>query len=151
MPNTRVIQEGLYLSFDFGMCNIGTAMGNTLTLSAEPLKSISAQKGHPDWQRIDALIQEWQPIGLIVGHPLNIDGSKQKITLKAEGFTKHLKQKYPKIAVYSVDERCSTVEAKSQLFDLEGYSALTKENVDNYSAKVICENFLTSAEILADE
>jgi putative Holliday junction resolvase len=64
------------LGFDFGMKNIGIAVGQELTGTANPLTAIKARDGIPDWEQIASLLQEWQPDLLVVGLPLNMDGTE---------------------------------------------------------------------------
>ena len=59
------------------MKNIGVAVGQELTHTANPLTVIKAREGIPNWDQIQALIDEWQPQQLIVGLPYNMDGSEQ--------------------------------------------------------------------------
>ena len=50
------------LAFDFGTKSIGVAIGQQITGSARPLTAIKARDGIPDWQLIERLLKEWQPI-----------------------------------------------------------------------------------------
>ena len=59
--------SGDYLSFDYGTVRIGIAVGNTLTGTAQPLGVVTNHSGTPEWDKIDKLVQEWQPAGLVVG------------------------------------------------------------------------------------
>ena len=49
------------LAFDFGLRQIGVAVGNTLLGTTRPLAILKAREGVPDWLAIEALIREWQP------------------------------------------------------------------------------------------
>src|SRR5690606_24221209 len=71
------------LGFDFGTRQIGVAVGQTLTGNARPLKELRARDGIPDWDQIGALLKEWQPDALIVGLPLNMDGSPSEMSARA--------------------------------------------------------------------
>jgi len=82
------------LSFDFGTKNIGVAVGQHLTATAYPLNSISVKQGNSHWYLIKKLIIEWQPDTIIVGLPLNIDGSQQIITKKAKKFAELIKKNF---------------------------------------------------------
>lgn len=68
------------LCFDYGTKSIGVAVGSELTGSATLLAALKAKDGIPDWQQIERLIKEWQPQLLLVGLPLNMDGSEQEFT-----------------------------------------------------------------------
>jgi putative Holliday junction resolvase len=129
------------LGFDFGMKHIGVAVGQTITRTANPLTSLKATDGIPNWDEIAKLISTWGAKALVVGIPLNMDGSDQPITAAAKKFSNRLNAHY-KLPVHPVDERLTTVEAKQQLFDTEGYRALDKKSIDSYSAKLILESWL---------
>jgi len=119
------------LAFDFGMKKIGVAVGQTVTKSATPLNKLPAKDGIPDWGSIKDLINEWKAKALVVGVPYNMDGSEQEITHAAKKFGNRLQERF-QLPIYFVDERLTTVEAKS---DLRHPSSL----VDSYAAKLILE------------
>lgn len=104
----------LVLGFDFGMKYIGIATGQTLSNTATPLTTIPATDGIPDWQQVEKLLQEWRPSLIIVGLPLNMDGSEQLLSHCATKFANRLRHKFS-IPVEMVDERLSTWEAKQRL------------------------------------
>ena len=131
------------LGFDFGTKRIGAAVGQTITCTARALQQINRINHIPDWPVITRLIKEWKPFALIVGHPLNIDGSSQEITVLALSFAQDLKSRYD-LPVYSIDERLSTVEAKAQLFEKGGYRLLSKKKIDMQAAEVILQEWLNS-------
>lgn len=137
-------QSGTFIAFDFGTKHIGVAVGQTVTQTASPLNFLAAEKGIPDWNQISKLIDQWQPIGFVVGVPLNMDNSSQPITHKVRKFITALQQKFL-LPVYSVDERLTTVEAKQKLFELGGYKALKTISIDSYAAKLILESWMSSS------
>ena len=136
-----------YLAFDYGKRFIGIAIGQSVTKTARPLTTIQNKnqnkKFGPDWASIQKLIIEWQPSALIIGIPLNMDGSEQWITQHARDFAKLLAEKF-QLPIHEIDERLSTVEAKQALFDEGGYRSLGKEAIDAMAAKLILETWLNS-------
>lgn len=128
------------LGFDFGTKSIGIAVGQQLTGTARPLTAIKAQDGIPDWSQIEKLLKEWQPDLVVVGLPLNMDGTEQPLTARARKFANRLHGRFG-IAVELQDERLSTVEARADLFEHGGYKALSKGNVDSGSAVIILESW----------
>ncbi len=134
------------LAFDFGEKHIGVAYGQAITQTARPLKNLKANNGQPIWQEVEKLIKEWQPEALVVGYPLNMDGTEQPLTLKAEAFCQALETRF-QLPLYKMDERLSTVEAKSELFEKGGYRALTKANIDNLSAVLILESWFRTESV----
>ena len=116
------------LGFDFGMKRIGVAVGQTLTCTANPLTILNAQDGVPIWQQITDLIKEWHPQVLVVGVPLNMDGTRQFTSAAAQNFAKTLQERYH-LPVYQVDERLSTIAARNEVFNKGGYRALQKNRL----------------------
>ena len=100
--------------FDYGRKRIGVAVGQTLTRTATPLGTVPVTKGTPDWKQIDRYIHDWQPDGLVVGKPLNMDGSGQPMTRASNLFVQELIKRFNK-PVYRADERLSTFEARVRL------------------------------------
>lgn len=128
------------IAFDFGTRSIGIAVGQTLTATASPLAAVKAQDGVPDWTQIEKVISEWQPDYLVVGLPLNMDGSEQELTQRAKKFANRLHGRLGK-RVELQDERLSTTEARSRLFEKGGYKSLSKGRVDSQSAVIILESW----------
>ena len=128
------------LAFDFGTKSIGVAIGQQLTGTARPLTALKAQDGTPDWSKIEALLKEWQPERVIVGLPLNMDGSEQLLTARARKFANRIHGRFG-VTVDLHDERLSTVEARAELFERGGFRALSKGSVDSLSAVIILESW----------
>ena len=132
------------MGFDFGTKSIGIAIGQELTGSASSLKAVKAQDGIPNWDHIAVQVAEWQPDLMVVGLPLNMDGTSQEVTFKAKKFANRLHNHYG-IPVQTQDERLTTADAKARLFESGGYKNLGKGNVDNMSAVIILESFFESS------
>lgn len=136
-PNSRVV-----LGFDFGMKYIGIAAGQTISNTATAITSLQAKNGIPEWDKIAALIHEWRPAALIVGLPLNMDGTTQPIADRAQEFANILAIKYA-LPVHMVDERLSTWDAKTQL--KLNKARLTKQElvkINALSAVILTEQWL---------
>lgn len=132
--------SGTLLAFDFGTRSIGVAIGQRITGTARPLTAIKAQDGTPDWNIIARLLKEWQPETVVVGLPLNMDGSEQPLTARARNFANKIHGRFG-VAITLHDERLSTVEARAGLFEQGGFRALNKGSVDSASAVVILESY----------
>ena len=132
--------SGTLLAFDFGTRSIGVAIGQRITGTARPLTAIKAQDGTPDWNIIGRLLKEWQPEAVIVGLPLNMDGTEQPLTARARNFANKIHGRFG-VAITLHDERLSTVEARAGLFERGGFRALNKGSVDSASVVVILESF----------
>lgn len=129
------------LGFDFGLKNIGIAVGQTITGTANPVVTLKAKNGEPNWAEVEALIQKWRPDALLIGVPLNMDGTDQPITAAAKDFIKKLEDRF-NIPTYSVDERLTTKAAKEIVFEEGGYKALQSGKVDQVAAKLMLEQWM---------
>jgi putative Holliday junction resolvase len=136
MKNTTTI------AFDYGTKSIGIAVGQSITGTASPLAALKAVDGIPNWQDIADILAVWQPDSLLIGLPLNMDGSEQEITQRARKFANRLHGRFGK-TTHTYDERLSTVDAKARLFELGGFKKLTKEKVDSVSACLIYESWIS--------
>ncbi len=121
-----------YLAFDFGLKRVGVASGNTLTGTAQPLRTVAAT-GDARFAAIARLVDEWQPDALVVGVPFHPDGAEHENTLRARRFARQLHGRL-RLDVHEVDERYTTTEAHS-----EGAGDL-----DAASAALILEQYLRS-------
>ncbi|MCX7106981.1 MAG: Holliday junction resolvase RuvX [Methylococcales bacterium] len=131
-----------YLGFDFGYKKIGVAVGQTVTGSASPLQTIRSINQSPDWQIISKLIQEWRPIGLVVGISRQADGSDNPVTPRIIKFCNQLEGRY-QLPVYKQDETLSTFEAKQMLFDEVSVNAGKLWEVqDQLAAQLILQSWL---------
>ncbi|WP_417760210.1 Holliday junction resolvase RuvX [Shewanella sp.] len=128
------------LGFDFGTKSIGVAVGQAITGNAQPLKAIKATDGTPDWSLIEALLKEWQPELVVVGLPLNMDGTEQEMTQRARKFANRIHGRFG-VPITTQDERLTTADAKSRLFEYGGYKALSKGQIDSVSAVLIVESY----------
>ena len=123
-----------FLAFDFGTRRVGVASGNTITRSAQPLRSIAAE-GDARFAAIGSLIGEWQPSALVVGVPFHPDGAPHENTERARRFARQLHGRF-KLPVHEVDERYTTTEAR----------AMGAPDLDAASAAIILEQFLKDLE-----
>ena len=113
------------LAFDFGTKSIGCAIGQSITGTAQALPAFKAQDGIPNWEAIEKCLKEWKPDVVIVGLPLNMDGTEQNLTLLARKFANRLQGRFG-VNVHLQDERLTTTQARSEIFERGGFKALKK-------------------------
>jgi len=130
------------LGFDYGEKRIGVAVGQTLTGTATAVQTISQHQHQPDWTAIGRLIDTWQPQQLVVGLPLNMDGSEQSLTRRARRFGRQLAGRY-RLPVDYADERLSTREA-ARAYE---HRAPPREGRDAVAAKVILEGWMAGTKL----
>tara|TARA_B000000460_G_C21415644_1_gene348536 strand:+ start:389 stop:796 length:408 start_codon:yes stop_codon:yes gene_type:complete len=131
------------IGFDFGTKSIGVAVGQSITGTASILKALKAQDGIPNWNVVEQLLKEWQPERIVVGLPLNMDGTEQPLTQRAKKFGNRIHGRF-NIPVDFQDERLTSTAAREALFEREGYRGLEKGKVDSAAALLIVEDYLRS-------
>ncbi|MGM0633614.1 MAG: Holliday junction resolvase RuvX [Pseudomonadota bacterium] len=128
------------LAFDFGTRRIGVAYGQSLTGTARPLPVLPARDGIPDWDRLVALTEEWQPDVFVVGMPFNMDDSDSELLLRARKFANRLHGRLHR-PCYGMDERLTSFEARGQLMREE-----TSGELDSVAARLILEGWFAALE-----
>ena len=123
------------IAFDYGEKKIGVAVGQTSTNTSSPLKIIFNKDNKTNWISISSLLDEWKPDLILLGKPLNMDGSESEIMKKVDKFYKELKSIYD-ADIEFVDERLTTFEAREILKDEK------HDNVDAHAAKILIDNWL---------
>ncbi len=129
------------IAIDYGLRNMGVAVGNTISRTARPLTIIGARDGVPDWGALTKLIEEWQPSRVIVGHPLNMDGSESDISHRVMKFARQIEGRC-QIAVTLVDERLSSREAKATALSAGHHGDFSTTPIDDQAAAIILTTWL---------
>ena len=132
--------EGNILSFDFGEKRIGVAIGNSITKSSHPLETINTSKNTERYKLIELLLKTWEPVRLVIGYPLNDDGTLSKMSLLAKKFGMKLWNKY-NIPIAMIDERFTSSEADLELKKFEKDFKKRKIVVDQVAAMIILNSF----------
>ena len=122
------------IAFDYGEKKIGVAVGQTSTNTSSPLKVIFNNHGKVNSDEINSLLNEWHPDLIILGKPLNMDGTESEVMKKVDKFYNNLMKIYKARYEY-VDERLTTFEAKEILKDNKA------ELVDANAAKILIDNW----------
>jgi putative holliday junction resolvase len=130
--------SGNVLGFDYGRRYIGVALVQELVGSPRGLCTLERKKRKTPWNAIANLFKDWNPDKIVVGYPLNMDGSRQALTDEVDGFIAEIEKKF-KVEVLRSDERLSSIEARAEIFEKHGYRGLTKEKVNQEAARVILE------------
>lgn len=133
------------LAFDYGLKRIGVAVGNTLTSTAEPLTTLGARAGAPDWDAVARCIREWGPGVVVVGAPCNMDGTPGPLTAGAQAFAVDLSTRFG-VPTELVDERLSSHEA-AQVLQLKRQSGelgrrVRRADIDREAACVLLRQWL---------
>ena len=129
------------MAIDYGDAHTGVAISDrTLTLTGFSTV-ITAYRPEAVIEKLLPLISEHEVSELVLGHPLNMDGTRGPRAEKAEGFAEMLREA-TSLPVTLWDERRTTVSAAAILADNDTFGAKRKERLDSVSAAVILESFL---------
>lgn len=134
----------LVLGFDYGSKRVGLAVGNRTTGTCRALGHLPSPAAEPQWQPFAQAVNDWQPDALLVGLPLNLDGSRQPMTRKARHFAQQLRQRFA-LPVREIDERLSSCAAEAELVQARrqgGKGRLKRGDSDAVAAAVIVQQWL---------
>lgn len=134
------------MGLDYGAKTVGVAVTDDLGLTAVSLETVrrdSEKRLRRTCARIEEIITERRTELIVVGLPLNMDGSEGERAQKAREFAQML-QRRTGLEVVMTDERLTTVEA-DELIRLTGnHSSDRKEHIDSMAAAIILEDYLNS-------
>lgn len=128
------------MAFDYGLRQIGVAIGNSLLRTSQPLRILTANDGVPNWAQVEALIKEWQPQVLVVGDPINMDGSASELSERARKFSRRLHGRLG-VPVDMMDERLSSYEAKQAARDAGHGGDYKAQPIDSLAAELILQSW----------
>jgi len=140
MPEPVERLRGTVLAFDFGEKRIGVAVGEWSLAQAHPLTTIRSEVNAERFATITALIKEWQPVSLVVGLPVALDGSAHAMTARCTRFANQLRGRFGLTVDYA-EERLSSVEAEERLRESGHNARSAKEHVDELAAQIILQCF----------
>lgn len=133
--------NGTVLAFDFGERYVGVAVGDTVTGIAHPLQTIDAEASATRFAAIARLIAEWQPLRLVVGLPLSLDGEEHELTRRARRFARQLEGRFG-LPVAFADERLSSADAEARLREAGRGGRRNKDLVHPVAAQIILQAHL---------
>ena len=131
------------LGIDYGEARVGIAITDALNITAQGLETI--QREHSDkviLKRLDEILEKYEVDTIVVGLPLNMDGTMSQRAEITEKFVHKLKCKYNKLKIEVIDERLTTVAAHKTMNFLDVNKHKKREIVDTISAVYILETYL---------
>ena len=132
---------GKLLGLDLGTKTIGVAISDGVRYSATPLETIARTKFTKDAERIVELVAENQAVGIVLGLPLNMDGSEGPRAQSTRAFARNLAQKIA-IPIVFWDERLSTAAVERMMIDADVRRDKRAEVVDKLAASYILQGAL---------
>ena len=136
------MQRGRRMAFDYGDVRIGVAVSDRDSILVTPLAALAAQS--PTLiDEIRALIEEYEPIVLVVGEPRHLSGRASSTMESVERFLLQL-QSITNTLIRLVDERLSTVSAAGKLRAAGKDAKSSKSLIDSAAAAEILESAINA-------
>jgi putative Holliday junction resolvase len=132
---------GKLLGLDLGTKTIGVAVSDGLRLTATPLETIARTKFTADAERLQQLAADNAAVAVVLGLPLNMDGSEGPRVQSTRAFARSLKAKLP-LPLLFWDERLSTAAVDRMLIEGGTRRDRRAEVVDKLAAAYILQGFL---------
>ena len=131
------------LGIDYGEARVGIAITDELNITVQGLETI--QRNHSDkivLKRLDEILEVYEVDTIVVGLPLNMNGTMSERGEITQKFVHKLKCKYNKIKIEVMDERLTTVAAHRTMNFLDVNKHKKRNIVDTISAVYILETYL---------
>lgn len=131
------------LGIDYGEARVGVAITDELNITVQGLETI--QRNGSDkviLRRLDEIFEKYEVDTIVVGLPLNMNGTMSERAGITNQFIHKLKCKYNKKKVETIDERLTTVEAHKTMNFLDVKKTKKRSIVDTISAVYILETYL---------
>lgn len=129
------------LGLDIGEKRIGIAVSDGLNITAQGIGVIERKNLKEDFKKINEVVTEYAVIKIIMGLPLNMNGSEGKSAKLAMDFASNLKEKIP-IDIEMIDERLTTKQGERILLEADISRKKRKKNIDKIAAQLILQNYL---------
>jgi putative Holliday junction resolvase len=133
------------MALDYGTKAIGVALSDELQLTARPLTTIRRQKLKfaQVLAQVAALVGEHEVGILVVGLPLNMDGSRGPAVARVESFLVELRRQVA-VPIVTLDERLTSYEADRLLCELGVSQRERRAKSDEYAALLILRDYLAA-------
>jgi putative Holliday junction resolvase len=131
------------LGIDYGEARVGIAITDPLEITVQGLETIY-HKGNDKvlLKRLDEIIEKYEIDTIVLGMPINMNGTKSSRSEITETFLHKLKCKYNRIKIDTMDERLTTVQAHKTMNDLNVNKFKKRGIVDTLSAEYILETYI---------
>ena len=131
------------LSLDVGEKRIGVAISDELHITAQGLETIQQKGKEHTLGTIRDLVEKHDVNKIIVGMPLNMNGTKGQRAKATESFISALKKKFT-IPIETIDERLSTAQGERLLIEADVSRKKRKASLDKIAAQLILQTYLDS-------
>ena len=140
-PGAQHSAPGRILAIDLGDRRMGLAISDPLRLTAQGLPTVERRNRREDMNYLRSLARRKDVAVIIVGNPINMDGTSGLRSVAANEFASKL-EKHLELEVRLWDERLTSVEASRVLREAGVAPEQRAKSVDQVAAVLLLENFL---------
>lgn len=137
--------QGRIIALDLGTKKIGVAVCDEFQMTTRPLAVINRKSWKELLKQIISLIEEFDAIALVLGLPVNFDGTENEMSIEASRLFRNFSLSL-KIPVFLQDERLTTKTAQQNLYDRGYQMKEILKLIDSEAAAIILEDFLALKE-----
>ncbi len=133
------------MAFDFGLARVGVAVGDGKMHHAQPLVTLRARRGCPDWRGLSSLVAVWQPVILVVGRPG--PQSQSALLFGIDSFASGLRQRFPHLPLTFSSEDYTSTFAYSLLLEKRTRlhrRRIRRGDIDKIAAALILESWFSA-------
>ncbi len=132
------------MGLDYGDKTVGVAISDELLITAQPIETVERERTNKlrkTYQRIEALIAEYEVEKIVIGKPLNMNGTEGDRVELTEAFADELSRRTG-LEIIWIDERLTTVQADRILEETGVAYSARKEHIDKMAAAIILQTYL---------
>lgn len=132
------------MGLDYGDKTVGVAISDELLITAQPIETVERERTNKlrkTYQRIEALIAEYEVEKIVLGRPLNMNGTEGDRVELTEAFAEEISRRTG-LEIIWMDERLTTVEANRILEETGVAHSARKEHIDKMAAAIILQTYL---------
>jgi putative Holliday junction resolvase len=143
---------GVWLGIDVGAVRIGVASCDPREMLATPVQTVPTDAyRHTDLDRIQALVAEYEAVGVVIGLPRTLAGREGPAARAARAFGDALQARADDLPIRYVDERMTTVLAQRNLTSSGRRGANKRSVIDQAAAVEILQTFLDGRRRASDQ
>ena len=132
------------MGLDYGDKTVGVAVSDELLITAQPVTTVERERSNKlrkTYQQLEAIIEEYEVEKIVIGKPLNMNGTEGERVEKTRAFSDELKKRTG-LEIVEVDERLTTTEADRILDDTGVAHSGRKAHIDKMAAAIILQTYL---------
>jgi putative pre-16S rRNA nuclease len=138
------------LGIDYGERRMGVAVGELSLGIAHPLTTLHADSDRARLQQLESLMQEWQPVLVVIGLPRHMDDREHPLAVRCHRFAGKVTRRFG-VQVRMVDERLTSHAAEQALAEANVGAQRRRRVLDQVAAQTILETFFQTRDLCPNQ